>query len=341
MTTMPPNRPLLLLVTGASGYLGRHLVARAGSAWRLVGTHLSRPPPPGLESYRLDIRDAAATGTLLDELRPEVVLHTAYRQHEPAVNLEGTRNLAVACEPIGARLVFVSTDLVFDGRRGWYRETDPPSPIEPYGASKAAAEREVLQRGGAVARTSLIFGFDPLDPITSRLVVRPLRSGERSRLFVDEFRCPAYAPDLADALLELARGHPSAGSGQVFRGLLHLAGPQRLSRYEFGVKLAKALGLDPAGLEPARQAHSGLVRSPDTSLDTSLARRLLRSRLRSVDEAVAGKSPLPGERARVRGEPAPSPHPDPLSGERGPVVYSPAQKEVPDGGPGPTPEQAE
>src|SRR5436190_8814362 len=87
-----------LLVTGASGYLGRHLVARAGSAWRLVGTHLSRPPPPGLESYRVDIRDAAATGTLLDELRPEVVLHTAYRQHEPAVNLDGTRSLAAACE---------------------------------------------------------------------------------------------------------------------------------------------------------------------------------------------------------------------------------------------------
>ena len=281
MTTMPSNRPLLLLVTGASGYLGRHLVARAGSAWRLVGTHLSRPPPPGLESYRLDIRDAAATGTLLDELRPEVVLHTAYRQHEPAVNLEGTRNLAVACEPIGARLVFVSTDLVFDGRRGWYRETDPPSPIEPYGTSKAAAEQEVLRRGGAVARTSLIFGFDPLDPITWRLVVRPLRSGVRSRLFVDEFRCPAYAPDLADALLELA--------ATDYRGIVHLGGPQRLSRYEFGLKLAGALGLAPAGLEPARQADSGLVRAPDTSLDTSLAHRLLRARIRSVDEAVAGR----------------------------------------------------
>jgi dTDP-4-dehydrorhamnose reductase len=255
-----------LLVTGASGYLGRHLVARAGPAWRLVGTHLSTPPPPGLESYRLDIRDAAAIEALLDELRPEVVIHTAYRRNEPAINLEGARNLAAACERIGARLVFVSTDLVFDGRRGWYRESDPPSPIEPYGASKVAAEREVL------------------------------RSGGRSRLFVDEFRCPAYAPDLAEALLELARGHPSAGLGQVFRGLLHLAGPQRLSRYEFGVKLARALGLDPAGLEPARQADSGLARSPDTSLDTGLARGLLRTRLRSVDEAVAGKSPLPGEK---------------------------------------------
>lgn len=273
-------RPLLL-VTGASGYLGGYVVRRAGMRWRLAGTYLNGAPPAGLASYRLELRDAAAVAALLEQLRPSVVLHTAYRQHEPTVNVEGAANLARACARLGARLVLVSTDLVFDGQRGWYRETDPPCPLDAYGASKVAAERETLAIGGAVARTSLIYGFDPLDPRTRQLVVEPLRRGQRSRLFVDEYRCPVHAPDLADALLELA--------GSSFRGVVHLAGPQRLSRYAFGLRLARALGLDPSGLEPVPRAASALARPGDCSLDTSLVRRLLRTRLRAVDEVLASR----------------------------------------------------
>ena len=271
------SRPTLL-ITGVSGYLGRHLASRVGDRWRLVGTYLQRPPPSGVEAHQLEIRDLAAVEDLVRSVRPSVVLHTAYRQDEPDVNVDGTRNLAAAAARVGARLVLVSTDLVFDGARGWYRETDPPSPLGPYGASKLAAERDVLERGGAAARVALIFGFDPLDPITERLIVRPLQRGERPPLFVDEFRSPTYAPDLADALLELAESD--------YAGLLHLCGPQRLSRYDLGVKLAVSLGLDPSGLQPARRADSGLVRPPDCSLDTSLARQVLRTRIRSVDEAI-------------------------------------------------------
>jgi dTDP-4-dehydrorhamnose reductase len=278
------DRPTLL-ITGASGYLGSFLVPRARSAWRVIGTHLTAVPPAGLESYQLEIRDLVAVEELLRSLRPAIVIHTAYRQREPSVNLDGTRHLALACEQVGARLLLVSTDMVFGGRRGWYSETDPPSPVEPYGESKAAAEQEVLPRGGIVARTSLVYSFDPLDPNTHRLVAAPLQRGERPRLFVDEFRCPTYCPDLADALLELA--------GMDFQGIIHLSGPQRLSRYEFGSRLANVLGLDPAGIEPVQQGESGLIRPSDPSLDTSLARRALRTRLRSVD-GVIGTQPQVG-----------------------------------------------
>jgi dTDP-4-dehydrorhamnose reductase len=271
----------MLLITGASGYLGRHLVARAGARWRLSGTHLRGAPPTGLDSRQLEVRDAAAVERLLRELQPQVVLHTAYQRDDPSVTIEGTRNLARSCGRLGARLMLVSTDLVFDGRRGQYRESDPTSPVESYGASKVEAEREVLAQGGVVARTSLIYGFNPLDPITEKLVVKPLQGGEPSTLFLDELRCPVYAPDLADALLELA--------SMEFQGLIHLSGPQRLNRYELGVRLAHRLGLDPSGLRAGRAADLSLLRPADCSLDTSLARRLLKTRLRSVDEVVAAR----------------------------------------------------
>ena len=148
---------------------------------------------------------------------------------------------------------------------------------EPYGAARAAAEQEVLPRGGMVVHTSLIYGFDPLDPTTRRLIAEPLRRGERPRLFVDEFRCPVYADDL----LELAEND--------HRGVLHVSGPQRLSRYDFGLRLAKVLAADSSQLEPARQADSGLVRPAGCSLDSGLAQQVLRTRLRSVDEPIAGR----------------------------------------------------
>jgi dTDP-4-dehydrorhamnose reductase len=270
-----------LLITGASGYLGRHLLTRRDQGRQVVGTYLSATPPLGVQSHKLEIRDEAAVRGLLERVQPAVVIHTAYRRDEPEVTLDGTRHLARACADVGARLIFISTDLVFDGQRGEYRETDRPNPLDSYGAAKVAAEREVLQRGGVVTRTSLIYGFDPLDPITERLIAAPLRQGQHPRLFVDEYRSPAYGPDLAEALLELAAGS--------FDGLLHLAGPQRLSRYEFGLKLADYLGLDPGGIKPTRIAESGLIRPADCSLDCRLAASLLRSPLRSVDEVIASR----------------------------------------------------
>ena len=265
-----------LCIVGASGYLGRYLVPLARQSWRTVGTYLTTQPAGDSAWRQLDVRDADAVAALIDALRPAVVIHLAFRRDDPDGNLLGARNLAEACAARGVRLVFVSTDAVFDGSRGWYRETDPPSPIEPYGASKVAGEREVLEHGGVVARSAVIYGFDPLDPWTASLVAEPLRQGRSSELFADEFRCPIYAPDLAAALLELAHGE--------FRGLIHLAGPQRLSRYEFGVRRANGLGLEPAGLVPIPLGDRARVRPPDCSLDNGLAREKLRTHLRSVDE---------------------------------------------------------
>jgi dTDP-4-dehydrorhamnose reductase len=274
-----------LLITGGSGYLGQHLFARAreNSSWVTHATYLTHPVP---HAERLDITDERAVDALIRDFQPRVIVHTAFRFQEDArqmhVNADGTRFVARAAQRVGARLIHLSSDVIFDGERGWYRETDAPRPITPYARTKAAAEHAVLEecRAYVIVRTSLIYGFEPLDPRT-----RAVLCGEMPKLFVDEFRCPIWVNDLAEALLELAAND--------FVGILHVAGPERLSRYAFGVKLAHALGVKPLPFEPTRAEASGLMRPRDCSLDCALARQVLKTRVKSVDEVLSPTSSPP------------------------------------------------
>jgi dTDP-4-dehydrorhamnose reductase len=163
--------------------------------------------------------------------------------------------------------VHLSTDSVFDGARGRYREEDEPSPVNSYGRSKAEAERRIaaLHPGATIVRTSLIYGG--ADPGPQERLAR-----EGTRFFVDERRSPVQVGDLADALLELIE--------LDVPGPLHVAGADDVSRYEF----ALLLGADPRRIEAA---HTTPDRAPDVTLDSSRARSLLRTRPRGVHEVLA------------------------------------------------------
>jgi dTDP-4-dehydrorhamnose reductase len=242
-----------LLVTGAGGYLGRELLRRAEAV--------------GISSRDVDIRDAAAVRALFERLRPTAVINTAYRRDDRATTFDGALNVARAAA--GARLIQVSTDVVFDGDKGSpYTEDDEPTPLTGYGRAKADAERAVLEArpDALVVRTSLIYGAAEPGP-QERLAGDPGAS-----FFTDEVRCPIQAGDLADALIELAATDRS--------GVLHVAGADRLSRAEFAQLLAR---------RPVRRATiggSGLVRPRDCSLAIDRAGELLRTRLRGAREVL-------------------------------------------------------
>ncbi|MDY7040305.1 MAG: SDR family oxidoreductase [Chloroflexota bacterium] len=276
-----------LLITGGSGYLGRHLIALAAGHWEIVATYSRhRLDGEGCVAARLDISDAQQVEALVEQARPDVVIHTAYttdsEEAMQQVIVRGTRHVARAVRKAGARLIHLSTDVLFDGEKGHYTEDDSPSPITPYGWAKAAAEAIVAAEApdAVIVRTSLITGFDPLDRHT-RWVLDSLREGREIRLFTDEFRCPVWVITLGRALLELAT--------LDYRGVLHVAGDQVLSRYELGVKVARFFGLDPAGLTPALAADSGLIRPLDCTLDLRLAQRLLCTPLLGLDEVLAAQ----------------------------------------------------
>ena len=259
-----------LLVTGGAGYLGSELVRRAVDAgWDVRATWFDREPrDAAAEWIQLDVRDAGDVRRAVAGV--DCVVHTAYRFGGPdlaSTNVRGAETVARAAR--AARLVHVSTDLVFDGTHGCYGEEDEPRPVNEYGRAKADAERRVAAAhpGALIVRTSLLYGAEEPGP-QERLV----RSGH-AEFFVDEIRSPVHVGDLADALVELAVRTES--------GPLHLGGADDVSRYE----LALLLGADPVLV---RRAHTTPERAPNVSLDSSRARTLLRTRLRGVREVLGG-----------------------------------------------------
>jgi dTDP-4-dehydrorhamnose reductase len=266
-----------LLITGASGQLGAYLLRELRGADGLVsawsGTHAGT-----LFGVRLDPMNLAQPDQVADafrQARPTTVIHAAaistiagcYRNQPLAqqINEGGSALLADLATRTGARLLLVSTDLVFDGNQGWYAEDDVPRPLSAYGRTKAAAEKAVLAApGSAVARMSLLFG----PTINGRPVffdeqVGALRQGKPVTCFRDEWRTPLSLAAAARALLKLARSD--------FQGTIHLGGPERLTRLEMARKLAGLLGLDAGVLVAATrdQFSSPEPRPRDTSLNSS------------------------------------------------------------------------
>ncbi len=271
-----------LLVVGVSGLLGRHVAANAlEQGWQVVGTYLAtRPSATGLSSHRLDVTDRSAVERLVAEARPGAIVHTAYRPGGPhfwAINAHGAANVAAAAAARGARLIHLSSDAIFDGREGPYTEAHDPSPITPYGASKAAAETAVraFAPEAALVRTSLIIDERSID--THSRMVLDIADGRRGEsLFTDEIRCPVAAADLARAVLELV--------DLPVHGPFNVAGADALSRHALGVLVARRNGVDPARLPAATVRDSGLQRPADVRLDISRAQALLRTRLRGALE---------------------------------------------------------
>jgi dTDP-4-dehydrorhamnose reductase len=283
-----------LLITGGTGYLGGELVRQALAAGHAVtATCLTQGPPAGEGAAweRLDIRNGEAVAALLARLRPQAVIHTAFRQSGPelmAVTAEGAGQVARASAAVGARLIHMSSDVIFDGEReGPYTEQDPPEPITPYGEAKARAEALVAAAhpGAAIVRTSLIYGFAPIDK-TAQFAIDVAAGRRDERLYADEHRCPIFVGDLAAALLELV--------ALPYSGVLNIAGAERLSRYELGRLLVAAWGQDPAGLRGASSAESRVRRPRNCALAIGRAQGLLGTRLRGVREVLSDLGRLSG-----------------------------------------------
>lgn len=254
-----------VLITGGAGLVATHLLRAAPAGLDVEATVRSSPLDPTVRQvrdHRLDLRRAAAVDELLSLVRPDVVVHTAYSMDDPTQVVDATEHVAAACARVGAALVHLSTDAVFDGATAPYAEADLPEPVNDYGRWKAAAERTVagLVPDACIVRLSLVVSADPLDT-GSRWLLGEVRAGRRPTLFADEVRCPIRGVDLAAqlwALVGLDRGARA--------GIWHLPGPEALSRVELGRRVLVDAGLDPAATQVGSCADHPQPRPADLTM---------------------------------------------------------------------------
>ncbi len=264
----------------------------------MTAAHRHAPPPAGPPAVEADLGDPTDIAALLDVARPDAVVHAAVLGRADAcearpeeaerVNARLPSLVADACRQRRLRLVALSTDLVFDGTRSFSTEADAAGPLHVYGRTKRAGEEAVLAAyaAAAVARVALVLGRGHGSRASSsESVLRALRAGRPVTLYTDEYRTPVDPESVADAVARLLAG---AGSG-----LFHVGGPERISRYELGRRVARVFGLSEAGILPASQAgHPGPDRrAPDVSLDSGRARRELGWAPRDLDVALAESRP--------------------------------------------------
>jgi dTDP-4-dehydrorhamnose reductase len=244
------NAPLRCLVTGGSGFLGRRLVSHLGCLGTAVGTYRSRPHPD-LPMVQLDVTQKSQVDALVDEGGFDVCVHAAANRDVEAceddpraavrLNVHATRFVAEACRRAGTRLVYISTDHVFDGLPGrTYDEDDEPRPIQVYGFTKLAGELEALRTPGALCiRAPVLHGApaDNEDDFPGQ-VLRRLRIGATIAADDAAARYPVLVDELADAVARLCSG--------AVAGIVHFSSAEGVTKYAWARMLAEAFDLDPA-----------------------------------------------------------------------------------------------
>jgi dTDP-4-dehydrorhamnose reductase len=254
-----------VLLTGASGLLGHWLMSTAPHGTKVIAlTHRSRVP--GLPEVHADLRDAHSTMAAVQEADPALIIHAAYT-YERAAIVDATEHVVAAAGAVDADVVFISTDAVFGGDGIARDEASPPDPVWEYGRSKAHAERIALERQGraAIVRLPLLVSVDPGDHVVREIRAAAAR-GETTRWFTDETRQPALAHEVAATIWRIVALDTPARDG-----VWHLAGAERLTRYEIALRVVDRLGLPrdvvEAGLTPA-----GAVRPRDIVFTDARAR---------------------------------------------------------------------
>jgi dTDP-4-dehydrorhamnose reductase len=231
---------------------------------------------------------------VMDNVRPHVVIHCGAwsnldqceQQRESAfrINVEGTSVLADACAGSGVRLIFTSSDMVFDGERGNYDESDKTRPINFYGETKLLAEEKIqsICTDYVIVRVALVYG----KPVTqgnsfSEKILSRFQKNTSMSLFRDQFRTPVWVQTVAEALLELA--------DHSYSGVLHVAGSEKVDRYKFGLTLAEIRQYSSNLCKPVcmSELQTTAPRPKDVSLNISLAKQILKTCFIGYREGLA------------------------------------------------------
>lgn len=236
--------------------MGRKLLYLMAGRFEVLAVDIDEPPDIiGGRFYPLDVTDRESLFALIREIEPSIVVHTAAftdvdgcetkRELAWRVNVEGTALVAQACREVGAKLIHLSSDYIFDGNEGPYSEDDQPNPISYYGLTKWESERKVrsILNDYIIARTTILYGYAPcVRPNFVTWTINMLRQGKRIKVVTDQVGSPTLADNLAKMIMRAIELNK--------RGVYNMVGRGLIDRYSFGLKIARHFDLDPSLIEP-------------------------------------------------------------------------------------------
>ena len=264
-----------ILVTGASGLLGLNLSLRMIEAHTIVGVDRNKLAGTPFEIVKADLLEAGACSRLIEEVQPDAIIHTAANANIDAcesdpegarlLNAEFPGQLAELCAQRGVRMIHISTDAVFDGTKdGIYIEADKPNPLSIYARTKLDGENAVLfgNPSAVVARVNF-FGWSLSgERSLSEFFFNHLHAGKPCNGFTDVWFCTMFVGDLADTLVRMLE--------KGLSGLYHVVGSEALTKYEFGVRIARQFGFDEKLIRPISVEESGLTAKRSRKLRLSV-----------------------------------------------------------------------
>jgi dTDP-4-dehydrorhamnose reductase len=285
---------LKLLITGASGLYGSKLAELATARNYAVYSGYSRDQPAYGTPVQFDVSDKSRVEDVFKKVNPDVVVHAAAltdvdkcemnRELAWKVNVEGTRNISEAVKTRQAFLLCISTDYVFNGEKGNYKETDQPDPVNYYGFTKLKAEELVgdMISEYCIARASVIYGSTPAaGKINFSLwVLNKLKKNEQVKIVTDQWNSPTLNTNMADMTLEIIE--------RKLTGIFHISGATRINRYNFAKQIAEIFNLDSNLISPTTSAEfSWAAKRPrDPSLDTAKAQQTLKNKPLPINQAI-------------------------------------------------------
>ena len=285
------NKIKKILVTGTSGLLGSKIVEQARKHYEIIPTYGTKPL--FLNSVKMDITDERNVRRVFNNFMPDIVVHPAAdtnvdrceveKKHAWEVNAEGTRNIAKVCDRMKAKIVYVSTDYVFDGDKGLYTEKEEPNPANYYGLTKLEGEKYVTEmcKDHVIVRTSVLYGWHPWKSNFVKWVIQSLTENKQISVVNDHYNSPTLAYNLAEVILGIIK--------KDLKGLYHTAGSERINRFEFALKIAKTFYLDASLIRPIemRELKAWVAKRPrDSSLCVDKIPKELKTKLLNVREGL-------------------------------------------------------
>jgi dTDP-4-dehydrorhamnose reductase len=276
----------MMLVTGVSSSPGYKIALKLSESYDVIGIY-NEHPVTKINSIKYDLTKDPEK--IVEAYKPEVLVHTAAignvdlceenRDFCYNINVITSRRLLLKAKQMNAKIIYISTDYVFDGKKGMYKENDTPAPINYYGLTKLLSENIALSMGGTVVRIAAVYGMGYGRANFGKYMVDKLSKNEKIDAAKDQFLSPTLNTQIGESVKKIFE--------KDFNGIIHITGP-RLSRYDFALKICQVFGFDSALVNPA-SINSFKFKAPrpiDSSLDNTLGEKITGIKLSDCDKSI-------------------------------------------------------